>query len=306
VLKNLYGVAFFPDGSAAFTMQEPSGGIIKIDVCSRVEWTKKGFFHHVIAPIEDYTAFWTFGGRQADLHPKLVLVDAATGQTIRDIDMAAVEAANPEIFIFNLQRNQNPVNATHANDIEPLSTVMAKHFPRFSPGDLLLSYQATNTIFVMSPDTLKIKWWYLGAGDGLHDPDWHEDGTISIYNNNYRAEARGSRRVSTIVSVDPDAYTHRTLIDGAKYQFYSVVNGNHQFTRHGTVHITSSTQGRVFEVDLATGEVVFDFVNAYDWDNGQTLHLTDSFVVDEEWSKRWAAERCSPEPLTAEKKAGTG
>ena len=56
-LKNLYGVAFFPDGSAAFTMQENSGGIIKIDYCSQVKWTKSGIYHHVAQPTEDYSAF---------------------------------------------------------------------------------------------------------------------------------------------------------------------------------------------------------------------------------------------------------
>ena len=79
VLKNLYGVAFFPNGSAVFNMQKAGGGLVKIDLCSQVEWTKKGLFHHAISPTEDYSAFWTFGGMEGDLHPKLLLIDAASG-----------------------------------------------------------------------------------------------------------------------------------------------------------------------------------------------------------------------------------
>lgn len=294
-LKSLFGVAFFPDGSAAFIIEEKPGGIVKIDACSRVEWTKKGLFHHVISPTEDSSAFWTFGGKHSDLHPELLLIDAASGETIKKIDMAAVEIANPETFIFDLRRQQRLKNATHPNDIKPLPAAVASAYPRFAAGDLVISYSTTNLIFVMDPETLAIKWWYVGAGDGQHDPDWHEDGTISIFNNNFRARQRDAALSSSIVSVDPRRNTHRTVVDGGRHDFYSKINGNHQFTDYGTVIVTSSTQGRVFEVDLSSGEIVFEFVNAYDWENGRTLHMVESFAVDQERIERWAPQDCAIE-----------
>lgn len=294
-LKSLYGVAFFPDGSAAFVIEEKPGGIVKIDACSRVEWTKKGQFHHVISPTEDSSAFWTLGGRHADLHPKLLLIDAASGETIKEIDMAAVEMANPETFIFDLRRQSRSKNATHANDIEPLPASVASAYPGFAAGDLVISYNTTNLIFVMDPETLEIKWWYVGAGDGQHDPDWHEDGTISIFNNNLRARQRDAALSSTIVSIDPQGNTHRTVVDGGRHDFYSKINGNHQFTDYGTVIVTSSTQGRVFEVDLSSGEKIFEFVNAYEWEKNRTLHLVESFAVDQAQIERWAPQGCAIE-----------
>lgn len=292
-LKSLYGVTFLPDGSAIFNMQEISGGLIKIDACSRVEWTKKGQFHHVVAPNDDFSAIWTFGGQQGDLHPKLLLIDTVTGATIKTIDMAEVEKANPETFIFDLQREQNVQHATHPNDIEPLPGKFAGAFPAFNAGDLLVSYHTTNLIFVLDPETLKIKWWFVGAGDGQHDPDWRSDGVISIFNNNYRAARRGAARVSTIVSVDPKTNVVRTVVDGRDYDFYSNFNGTHQYTDFGSVMVASFAQGRVFEVDLATGRKVFDFINTYEWANGRTLHISDAMAIDETQVKQWALERCS-------------
>jgi hypothetical protein len=293
VLLNLYGLGFFPDGSAAYTLQEWAGGLLKVDVCSRVEWILGGPFHHVAAPTEDFSAFWTFGGTQADLHPALLLVDQASGNVLKQIDMAAVERANPDVLIFSLHRNRNTPNATHPNDIEPLPAAIADRYPDFSPGDLLISYHTTNLVFVLDPETLKIKWWYVGSGDGQHDPDWRSDGTITVFNNNYRAEWREAKLSSTIVEIDPGQHSHRVIVDGEKYNFYSEFNGHHLVTPDETVLITSSTQGRMFEVDLNTGETVFEFVNAYDWKDGKTLHLSEAFVVDAETAEAWLRQDCS-------------
>jgi DNA-binding beta-propeller fold protein YncE len=291
--KTLYGVAFFPDGSAIYTLQELGGGLVKIDACSRIVWTKKGKFHHAISPVENHSAFWTFGGTDWQLHPKLILIDTANGATIREIDMAGVEKANVGLSLFDLQREANVRNATHPNDVDPLPTAWASAYPRFEAGDLLLSYHTTNLIFVLDANSLKIKWWYVGAGDGAHDPDWHKDGRITLFNNNWRAERRGGELVSTIVSVDPERNSHRTLIDGKLFEFYSSFNGNHEITADGSALITSSTQGRVFEVDLASGRRTFEFVNAYDWDSDQTLHLAESFIIDDAKLKRWTAKSCT-------------
>jgi len=299
-LKILYGVNFFPDGSAAFVfekgfyMDELSGGIIKVDYCSQVQWTKAGMYHHVVQPTEDYSAFWAFEGNQGDLDPILILIDAKTGDTIKKIDMADVEKANPETMIFDLRRRVDGKhdNATHPNDIDPLPTVFADAYPQFSAGDLLLSYNNTNLIFVVDPKTLKIKWWYLGAGDGQHDPDWHPDGTISIFDNNLRANRRGMPAYSKIVSINPSTNTHRTIIYGKPFNFYSIINGHHQFTNDGTVIITSTMQGRVFEVNLETGKIVFEFVNAYDWSKSRTLYLSDTFIIDKNTAERWLKNDC--------------
>lgn len=293
VLKNLYGTALFEDGSMAVNMQETAGGLLKFGYCSEVDWIKPGIFHHVAQPTEDRSAFWTYGGYQGDLHPILILIDAETGKTLREIDMADVEQANPEVPIFDLRRGKRGDQATHPNHIEALPSDIAAAFPRFKAGDLVQSYHTTNLIFVMDPDTLKLKWWYSGAGDGQHDPDWHANGTISIFNNRYRSDRRGLPEFSTIVEIDPSTNTHRTLIDGADHNFHSKINGQHQFTDYGSVIMASATQGRFFEVDLATGKILFDFVNVFDPEDGRALHVSEAFVLDKAMVERWLETDCS-------------
>jgi len=155
-------------------------------------------------------------------------------------------------------------------------------------------------VFVLNPDSLDIRWWYIGAGDGQHDPDWHSDGTISIFNNNYRAYRRGRPVFSEIISIDPAANTHRTLVDGEPYNFHSNFNGHHHTSEAGTVLITSSTQGRVFEVDLKTGENVFDFLNAYDRDEGRMLHLSETFTISEARAQQWLQQDCTTQTQNGE------
>jgi hypothetical protein len=296
VMKNLYGIAIFPeDLSAIFNMQEGGGGLVKVDACGEVIWTKAGKFHHTVSPTEDRSAIWTFGGYQGQLHPLLLKIDVATGETLRTIDMAEVAQANAGTYIFDLRRTESD-NGTHPNDIEPLPSAWASAFPGFAAGDLLISYHNTNLLFVLDPETLEIKWWYVGAADGQHDPDWLPNGLISVFNNEWRAPRRDWMLGSTIVLVNPATNKQGTWIGGERYHFWSATNGRQQLTDNRTVIITSSTQGRIFEVDLATKEVVFEFVNAYDWEGGTTLHLSDAFIIDEAMAERLASQDCASKP----------
>lgn len=126
-------------------------------------------------------------------------------------------------------------------------------------------------MFVLDPRTLRIKWWRIGPWDRPHDPDWGDDGRITVYSNN----ERGVGDYSKIVAIDPETYDAEVLLDGADHDFYSGLNGNHDMTADGGILATSSLQGRIFEVD-AEGRLVFDFINLYDGEAGETLHVSDA------------------------------
>lgn len=295
VQKNLYGIAFLPDGAAIYNMQHKLTGLVKVDRCSRREWIAPGLFHHAVQPTDDQSAVWTLGGHVLDLHPKLVLIDVETGKMLRTIDMADVERANPDRFIFDLRGRDfgDKSDPTHANDIEALPTNLAAAFPMFEAGDLMLSYRTTNHILVVDPDTLQVKWSTIGQTEMQHDPDWNPDGTISVFSNGHRGF--GTRQPpfhSDIVTLDPFSGERRVILNGSDHDFFSFINGRHTLTPNGILSVTSSTQGRVFEVDPDTGEIVFEFINAYDWDEGRTLHLSEAFIVDAATAERWTTGDC--------------
>ena len=285
-LKNLYGVAILPDGSVIFSMQEKSGGIVKVDVCSRPVWALEGQYHHTVS-LTDENAFWTFGGSQEALDHKLHLVDVESGSILKTIDMKDVRFRNPDIHIFDLQVERGVADAVHGNDIEALSADMASAFPGFEHGDLLLSYRTINLVFVLDPESLKVKWWRVGAWDRQHDPDWNPDGTISVFSNN----ERGVGKYSNIVSIDPGSFAFKTLLDGSKYDFRSTFNGAQQITDHGSILVSSGLQGRLFEVDR-NGDVIFDFINSYSWQQQQALRVAETRYLESDFFSFQGFPKC--------------
>ncbi len=287
--KNMYGFDLLNDGSIIFLMQEQGGGIVKVDYCSDRQWSLDGSFHHAISLLENNDSFWTLAGSQHDFDPVITQVNTKDGRIIKAIDMKDVRERNQYPHIFDVGTGENVETVrTHPNAVNPLPKSLVKDFPQFEEGDLLISYHETNLIFILDPDTLKIKWWRVGAWDSQHDPDWNKGGFISVFNNNQR----GVGNNSSIVAIDPSTFAHKTLIDGSKYNFYSEFNGNHQITEEGSILISSSTQGRIFEV-ATNGDVVFDFVNVYDTASNKTLHIsgafflpTDFWELDKTWNCR--------------------
>lgn len=268
--KNMYGVDILRDGSIIFLMHEEGGGIVKVDYCGRTQWTIDGKFHHAMTLTGDGN-FWTFEGMQTDFDHVLALFNAATGKLIRRIDMKDVRAANPDTHIFALGPGKNIPDAVHGNDIEPLPKRLAADFPQFAPGDLLISYKMINLLFILDPDTLKIKWWRIGPWDRQHDGDWNKGGYISVFSNNQREDIK----YSNIVTINPRTFESNIPLKGAAYNFYSPYNGMHEVTSAGTLLVTSSRQGRVFEVNRE-GDVVFDFVNSFAANKDQALHVSNA------------------------------
>lgn len=277
VLKNLYGVSILPDASIIFTMQEKSGGIVKVDVCSQPVWALEGQYHHTIS-LTDENSFWTFGGDQKAFDHLLHHVDVESGKILKTIDMEEVRLLNAETHIFDLQVERDVPDAVHGNDIEALTAERAAAFPGFEKGDLLISFRTTNLVFVLDPDSLKVKWWRIGPWDRQHDPDWNADGTISVFSNN----ERGVGKHSNIVVIDPKTFAFHTLLDGEKYDFRSTFNGMHQITDHGSLLISSGLQGRLFEVDQK-GEVIFDFINSYSWEHERALRVAEARYLESDF-----------------------
>lgn len=282
--KNLYGVHVFPDGSVIFNMQEKGGGIVKVGPCGREIWNSPGSFHHAVSPTED-GHFWTVQGTQYAFDQEYAKLSTDTGEIVEVINMADVRTKNPGARIWDLSKHLwTPMekvlaegNLTHSNDIDPLPANLVSKFGQFESGDLLISNAVTNLVFVMSPRTLAVKWWRIGLWDYPHDPDWQQDGRITVYDNSGRKP-----RASNIIIIDPKTMEHDTLIDGNKYQFRSFINGRHQRTDFGTWMITISTQGRILEIN-DDGKMVFFFINKYDDDERAALHLSEAWRFSENY-----------------------
>ena len=154
----------------------------------------------------------------------------------------------------------------HPNDMEVLQPAMAKAFPMFDAGDLLLSFRNINMVTVLDPDTKELKWSSYGPWIQQHDPDFTADGKISVYNNN------GYRKISSIVTVDPLTRDVQTVDIDEKFRFYSQYMGKHEYLDDGTLQITIPYEGRALEFDK-DGQLVLEINNLFN--EGHNAFISD-------------------------------
>ena len=278
--KFVHGFDVFSDGSVVYAFD---GGVSlqRIDRCGNRLWAVPGRFHHAVTIDEDEAFVWALSKSGEDAHD-VVKVEANSGEIVRRFSSDEVSAANPEVDILeirkrdNSDRRGNSRNTTepwlrdplHFNDVDPLPGSLADRFEGFEADDLLISARSLNLLFVVDPESMKIKWWRVGASRRQHDPDWDPSGVFTVYDN------RMSRDFSRIVAIEPATLKMTTLLDGRKNDFYSRIRGKHQFTDVDTLIVASAQQGRVFEMTRA-GETILEILNT------DTSREDSSYVISE-------------------------
>lgn len=260
--KSVDGLEILDDGSLIFTF-DGSISLQRIDACGKRIWMTGGSFHHAVTLDDSERAAWTLSSEDT-----IARVAVEDGAILREISMDEIIAKNPVIDILEIRRqhpdhlNENSRNTLgtwlpdrfHLNDVDPLPAAMADQFREFKAGDLLVSARSLNLLFIIDPDTLEVKWWRVGAVKRQHDPDWLPNGEIAVLNN------RMSRDFSEIVSINPRTFKRTTVFDGRKNNFYTRIRGKHQVLDTGALIVTSSQQGRAFEVNR-NGDIVFEIIN---------------------------------------------
>jgi hypothetical protein len=294
----LHGGVVLPDGSVVFNFE--GAGLAKLDKCGVVQWALPRMTHHSVERAQD-GGFWVGGHRYvrdpAILPPLGVPFLENTILRISDDGKVMQEISLPGLFLKNhlsallLVRMQDRVpflpysDLTHLNDIEELSRELAIAFPRFAAGDLLISIRRLNTIMVFNPLTERVKWHQTGPWIAQHDPDFQQNGRITVFNNNDDGTPAGSVfGGSTVIEIDPVTDNAKTLYGGSLTQrMYSNIRGKHQKLANGNLLITESEAGRLLEVD-GNGEIVWEYVNRYDDKDvaiifGATRYPEDYFTV---------------------------
>jgi hypothetical protein len=149
----------------------------------------------------------------------------------------------------------------HLNDVEILSRQKAYAFDLFEAGDIMISMRAINTIFVIDGETERIKWSLTYPFIAQHDPDFTDDGYITVFDNHSdwqynQFQEKGSR----IVRIETSTGKATTLYGWKEDQyFYSSWYGKHQHLPNGNLLVTEPHAGRVFEINR-NGEVVWNWI----------------------------------------------
>lgn len=275
--KILHGLSVLPGGAIVFSFDH-GHSIQRRSLCGELDWINEGIYHHSVNADAEGRTIWAprfdkyaiAPGAHFDnkINEGFVQIDAETGEILREIPIADIIAANPYSGLLTMPRHdENDVSGNsldfigtwngdpyHFNDVDPLPAALASAYPGFAAGDLLISARDLNTVFVMDPDSLRIKWSRSGATQRQHDPDWQADGTISVFDN------RMSRGASQIVALNPGSDMRKVTVDGATIDFHTRIRGKHMRTGRGDIAIVSPQQGRAFDLG-ADGKPVIEFAN---------------------------------------------
>lgn len=266
----VHGTLPLRDGSIVVNF-EFGNRLARIGPCGEAIWVTPGVFHHGISRSHDGT-LWTWEDKQTtdekgvvvgDEH--IVQIDPETGRRLGSIslerDIVERQSLYGRFALHSKEDANGIVYATdpfHPNDVDVLSPEMAPAFPKFAPGDLLISLRALNTIAVLDPVTARVKWSRIGPWHRQHDPDFMPDGTISVLDNNMGLGA------SRILAIRPGTDEVTTVFDGAgRGNFYTWRRGRHQRLANGNVMIAESEKGRAIEV-APDGTIVWEYNNIYD------------------------------------------
>ncbi|MCJ7801948.1 MAG: arylsulfotransferase family protein [Candidatus Marinimicrobia bacterium] len=137
--------------------------------------------------------------------------------------------------------------------MEVLSSSFAEQFTLFEYGDIVVSLRELSSIVVL--DSLgKTKWLCTGIFTKQHDPDFEQNGWITVFDN------RAGLGRSMIREINPISNEVKTLYPTNQDQvFYSMVGGKHQKLNNGNRLITETCAGRVFEIS-PEGETIWEWI----------------------------------------------
>lgn len=279
------GLHLFPDGSllAAYHGQNTfpyAVGMAKFDRDSKLLWKKELLTHHffsldkrghifvpamslVESPVKigDTSAkIETYKG--TIYRDQIVELDSDGNEVDRiDVLQLLVDSGRHGLLTqMNTNRLENE-DPTHLNDVRVIDEQQSAALPGVEPGDLLISLRNLNTIAILSPKSKRIVWCNSGTTVGQHSPRLFERGVMALDNLGGDERHGGTRLVQIdYASGQPSTVFPKPNVElpdfcRTAYSGHVDIQGDHQ---HALV--TISNAGAVWEVDLPTGKVVWEYL----------------------------------------------
>ena len=295
----LHGAALLPNGDVILNME--GEGAVRLDRCSRIVWRLPVTTHHSVDYLPNGETLITADRKHYAPDPRYpLLMPGPEGYFIENLILrlrpdgsVATETSILDVLYHSgwaglLFSGENSIirteQPTHLNDVEVLREDMAKAFPQFRAGDILMSLRNIHTLLVVDGQTWQVKWTMTGPFLYQHDPDFTPNGHILVFDNR---RAGGTPRLgqSRILEIDPETRQIVWSYQGTSQEpFYSDIRGMEQELPNGNVLVVEAQHGRVFEVARQpANRIVWEYVNLVR--EGYTGLVT-------------GAERISPQQLT--------
>ncbi len=318
---DVHGALINPDGSVVFNLEYVAA--IKLSRCGELQWSVPGGHHSVEK--SERGGYWIPGRRKIGIddgnpYPPLTFAPSSAHQRgpfafeddlilkVSEQGNIEVEKSVVEILYqnglealltatgYNYDGGNLKSELVHMNKIAELPQAYADRFPAFEANDLVVSIRQYNLLFVVDPDTWKVKWYKTGPWLRQHDPEFAADGSIILFNNNAYRNSLGelsrqlpnASKTTNIMKIDPLTNQITRLYGSVEgQQLLSVLRGKVDLESDGHLLITEFEAGRVLEVDSA-GNTTWEYINRYDDDFvlevTEGRHYPRDYFKVEDWS----------------------
>jgi hypothetical protein len=284
--QTIHGAHLSSNGDVLLVIEQQ--GMLKLNKNSEVLWRTKEANHHAVAVGLDDT-IWSLNRRQlknstdwvamatAPYFDDTVVHYSADGELLEEFSVTKLIEDNHYEGILYAGPPSSPrladMDPLHLNDIDVLTAEQAAHFPTTSAGDLMLSLRTVDTIIIVDPTTRSIKWSMTGPFLRQHDPQVTAGGLLLVYDNRTtQAQLGGNARYlrgqqklgySRLIAIDPVTRDIQWQYQGTpEHPFYSSIQGKVEEMPNGNVLAVEPEGGRIFEVDRASGNILWEYINS--------------------------------------------
>ena len=148
----------------------------------------------------------------------------------------------------------------HTNNIEILDEPVATQFPTLEKGEILISLKHIDSLVVVDLNKEQIVSIIRGEWRGQHDPDFLSNGNILLFDNLGHYGKGGGSQIIEVNPVSREVVWR--YVGNEKDIFFSKIRSVQQRLPNGNTLITSSDQGRIFEV-TPEQEIVWEFITPF-------------------------------------------
>jgi outer membrane protein assembly factor BamB len=250
--------------------------LAKLDRAGQVIWSLPGSFHsdldtdenNQIFTIKKSYSYYNYNNKDVKIIDEFLVRVDSMGKILEELSVldllirAGIYTTEPYKSAYSLGKkvkeipaidneNRTVKDILHFNSIK----VAKKDFPPLArKGDYLVSFRNLDLIGIIDHKTRKFVWtWGPKELSGQHNVTFLDNGNILIFDN------RDHQSSSRVLELSPYQGTIVwQLPNSHSDSFFSAVKGSAQRLPNGNTLITSSHQGRVFEVTRG-GTVVWNY-----------------------------------------------
>lgn len=198
-----------------------------------------------------------------------VRVYSPSGQLLHEFWMSKIARQSDRLALgFTVRNDCDP---WHLNGIDLVNQPMADKLKASGvadarPGDLIVSLRSASALLFMDADTGRIKHISYGPMVQQHSPATLPDGNLLVFDNLGASNGKDKRSRILEIGFHPESYVQRfPRRGGDDPHIFTGEQGAVNVSGDGKRALVAETEGgRVFEVDLATGAVLWGYREADD------------------------------------------